>query len=113
MKQISMFEADQAAKAGMLAAAMHADRVEGDWTTQAGAALYRFAQLRGQRPFLIEDVRVFAHSAGVPDAPDSRAWGFVVQAAKRDGTICPVGYAKARSSNGSPKVLWKSLVSEE
>jgi hypothetical protein len=57
--------------------------------------------------FLIEDVRgdVETH-VGPPNDP--REWGVATKLAEREGTIRKVGYAKTRSSNGSPKVLWSA-----
>lgn len=58
-------------------------------------------------PFLAEDVRQFAESRGLELAPDSRAWGAVIQSVARERLIVKEGYAAAKSSNLSPKVLWR------
>lgn len=57
--------------------------------------------------FLAEMVRDFAVGLALP--PDGRAWGAVFQSAARERLIEKVGYAPAKSSNLSPKVLWRVL----
>lgn len=59
-------------------------------------------------PFLAEDIREFAQERGFADPPDARAWGVVMQRAAREHIVQSFAYAPARSSNGSPKVLWKA-----
>jgi hypothetical protein len=56
---------------------------------------------------LAENVRNWA-SDKLPDPPDGRAWGAVMQRARRAGYIRKVGYREAQSSNLSPKVLWSA-----
>lgn len=56
--------------------------------------------------FLAEDIREYAEAHGFDRPPDGRAWGVVFQSAAREGLIRKAGYAPARSSNLSPKVLW-------
>lgn len=71
---------------------------------------YLVEYLAGRRigdDFLAEHVRDFA--AGLESPPDGRAWGHVMRAASREGLIRNVGYAPARSSNLSPKVLWRRV----
>ena len=55
--------------------------------------------------FLAEEVRNFATGLDLP--PDGRAWGVVFRSAAREGLIVKAGYAPAKSSNLSPKVLWR------
>jgi hypothetical protein len=59
--------------------------------------------------FLAEDVREFAEGRGIESPPDGRAWGAVMRSAQRDGLICAVGAARAKSSNLSYKVLWRAI----
>jgi hypothetical protein len=69
---------------------------------------YRFlARYVASQPltFLIEEVR---EQPGAPIAPNERAWGQVVRRAVAEGLIMKVGYAPARSSNLSPKCLWRA-----
>lgn len=78
------------------------------WKRAARGYLLEF--LVGRRaPFLAEDVRQFAESHRLESPPDGRAWGAVIQSAARERLIRKVGYAPARSSNMSPKVLWGSV----
>jgi hypothetical protein len=60
---------------------------------------------RNYAAFLIEEVR---EQPGAPIAPNERAWGQVVRRAAAEGLIVKVGYAPARSSNLSPKCLWRA-----
>ena len=89
---------------GMARAVEHADAVTADWSERAMAALLDFVRSHGDIPFMAEDVRVMADY--IPPPPDGRAWGAVFQRAARAGHIVKVGYAPAKSSNLSPKVLW-------
>lgn len=59
--------------------------------------------------FLAETVREFAEGRGMDLPPDGRAWGSVIRSAAREKLIRKVGYAPAKSSNMSPKVLWEPL----
>lgn len=81
-----------------------------DWTVRAATFLYHYAACvaLGQ-PFMVEDARQVAHTKryGVPRNSNPKAWGAAVQMARRKGWIRAAGYAPARSSNGSPKVLWE------
>jgi hypothetical protein len=91
---------------GMTRAVEHADAVEPDWSTRAYVCLAEFCRERGALTFLTEDVRAFALNRNLPPPPDGRAWGAVIQRAAREGLIVRMGYAAAKSSNLSPKVLW-------
>jgi len=84
-----------------------ADRLNAQWTRTALQAVKTFAIVHG-REFLAEDMREWSHANGVDDPPDQRAWGIVLRLAKREGFIVSAGFAAARSSNGSPKVLWRA-----
>jgi hypothetical protein len=83
-----------------------ADRELGEWSKQAYAYLMQFARLH-HNPFLVEDVRAYAEKKGLTPPPDGRAWGHIVQTARRAKQITSCGFGIAKSSNGSPKVLWK------
>lgn len=97
-------EADRAQRDGMAAAVEHADDVVFAWSQRAEALLVEFAG--GVETFLAEDARAFAAERGLPSPPDGRAWGAVLQRARRANLIQKVGFAPARSSNNSPKVEW-------
>jgi hypothetical protein len=97
---------------GIARAERRARRECGDeWTLSAATylALYARNTAVGQ-PFLLEDAR--EASAGKVTAPtNAKAWGAAVQFAVRSGWLQKAGYAPARSSNGSPKVLWRTAAS--
>jgi hypothetical protein len=95
------------AEVGMTRAATKAERVSDGWNERALEAVRQFAL--EHETFLAEDVRKLCPT---PAGADGRAWGAVIQAAKRNGWIRAGGAASALSSNGSLKVLWKSNVYE-
>lgn len=88
---------------GIQRAADHADDA---WRERAIGYVRLHAAVHAE--FLAEDVRAVAEHDGLPPPPDGRAWGSVMQTAARRGIVKRVGYAPARSSNLSPKVLWGS-----
>lgn len=99
----------QAKKRGLIAAQACADaaeRLNPGWVEKAHSFFWAYAQVRGDRPFTTEDVRVSCEHV-VPVAPDARAWGSIAQRLKREGKIVACGFRGVVSSNGSPKVLWK------
>ena len=76
------------------------------WTEDAARYVAKFALARGLAPFLMEDAVALAP----PDlrySRDGRAWGGAAKRAQSWGCIKRVGYAQARTSNASPKVLWQ------
>lgn len=94
---------------GALEAADHAAREQSDWKELAAQAVTYFSLFiaKGEE-FLTEDVRAWAEREHVvPSAPDDRAWGHIMQALSRRGAIEFAGYGPSKSSNGSPKCLWR------
>jgi hypothetical protein len=74
------------------------------WTERAARFLCEHAA-RSVEPFMLEDAREKAPpTLGAPTNP--KAWGAAALFAARRGWIKRVGYAPAKSSNGSPKCLW-------
>jgi hypothetical protein len=102
----SAAEAKKRRDSGIWQAVERADREVDNWSADALGLTQRFAVQHAHRPFLTEEVREWARLHGLPQPPDGRAWGAVMQRAARAGYIMQMGYAKARSSNLSPKVLW-------
>lgn len=87
-------------------AAEHADRESDNWSADAIIQLTRFLRTTS-KPFLVEEIRHFAIKNGLQQAPDERAWGHIIKYAQKNELVEPCGTQNARSSNGSPKVLWK------
>jgi hypothetical protein len=91
--------------AGMVASTEHAERVITGWKDSALNFLMDYASKNEK--FLAEDVVAYAiETCGVDVPPDNRAWGGIFNAASRRNLIIGVGYAKAKTSNNSPKTLW-------
>lgn len=97
--------ARERAKVGISTSAKHAEDTAPGWHAQALAAVHSFA-ISHSDPFLCEQVRAAMPFANV----DGRAFGAVMQEAKRLGWIEKAGAGPASSSNLSLKVLWKSRV---
>jgi hypothetical protein len=97
------------ARAGAEAAAGHAEAaVLPDWTARAVGFVRLYALTH--RSMRCEHVRIFAEVDGFPAPPDKRAWGHAMQRAVAEGVIAADGFEAAVTSNGSPKVKWKSLL---
>jgi hypothetical protein len=104
-EQLELFNAFRRGHEAAEAAADRADRDSDGWTEQAEVLFARFAK-EAAKPFLTEEARRFAESCGLPKPPDGRAWGHVAKKCQRTGVIVPAGFRAAKSSNGSPKILW-------
>lgn len=105
--QEDLFSASEKGYAAAKAAAAHADREIDEWTKKAVALFADFAK-QAPAPFLTEEARQYAESHGLSSPPDGRAWGHVAKNCQRAGITVSAGFGAAKSSNGSPKVLWKS-----
>ena len=87
----------------------HADELDPNWSDRAYSALTLYCT-KATEPFIIEDVRAWAEGLGLISPPhDSRAWGAVIRRAAGNGLVSKVGFAPAKSSNLSPKVLWQAV----
>jgi hypothetical protein len=104
--QEDLFSASEKGHAAAQASAERADREIDDWTNKAVALFATFAKITPY-PFLTEDARQFAESRGLSSPPDGRAWGHIAKRVQRAGITVSAGFGSAKSSNGSPKVLWK------
>ena len=104
--QADLFSASEKGHAAAKAAAARADREIDDWTKKAVALFAEYAK-QAPSPFLTEEARQYAESHGLSSPPDGRAWGHVAKNCQRAGVITSAGFGAAKSSNGSPKVLWK------
>jgi len=105
--QQDLFSASEKGHAAAKAAADRADREIDEWTKKAVALFADFATMNPS-PFLTEEARQFAESHGLSSPPDGRAWGHVAKKCQRAGVVTSAGFGAAKSSNGSPKVLWKA-----
>lgn len=77
------------------------------WRERALGYVREFAAV-SRKPFLTEDVRRYAETFGFESPPTAKSWGPVMQQAQREGVVQAFAFAPARSSNGSPKTLWKA-----
>jgi hypothetical protein len=107
-QQMTIDDAIHKGQMAAMAASLKADELSPDWSTGAALLFVQFASdvAKGE-PFLMEDAREWAERGGWPSPPDRRAWGHVVKAMKVAGRVVSCGFGRARTSNGSPKVLWK------
>jgi hypothetical protein len=96
---------------GMAQAIEKADRDQEGWSDAALACVRSFCRAHGHgHQFLTEDVRLYGETLELVEKPENeRAWGAVMRMAATDGIIRKVGFAPARSSNLSPKVLWEAV----
>lgn len=85
------------------AAADRAETLERGWRARAIEAVR--AHAARHEHFLAEDIAL-----EIPEGADGRGTGSIVQAAARLGICVKDGYAPARTSNGTPKTYWKSLI---
>lgn len=104
--------AEERRDTGIQRAADHADRVEEKWSVRATVYMAGLVGRRGFKPFLTEELIEISIRDGVAQPPDGRAWGAIMRALAKQGVIRKMGYAPAKSSNLSPKVLWGRAVPE-
>ena len=93
---------------GIHRAASHARSRDPEWQIKALAFVRLYAKYNAV--FMAEDVRAVSEAGGLRAPTDPRAWGAVLQEAKRHRIVAACGYAPANSSNRSPKVRWSSLI---
>ena len=98
------------AQAGIAAAAAHSGQ---PWQDSAFASLQSFIASAQARPlvFMAEQARSWAEKRGLAEPPDPRAWGAVMQRAKREGLIHGAGYAESMNPEAHcrPTRLWRAL----
>jgi hypothetical protein len=102
----SRTEAERRRNLGQQRAEAHAEAEHDGWKHEALLALAQYLGQRGQTPFLAENLREWSIAQGVTQPPEPRAWGALIQSAKRRGLIRACGTERAATSNLSPKVLW-------
>lgn len=75
-----------------------------EWTSAAIPVARKIVR-RMRKSFMAEEIMPeVVKRVGQPKEP--RNFGAVIQALSREGEIRMVGYAFARTSNNSPKILW-------
>jgi hypothetical protein len=95
---------------GISRAIEKADRDDPDWSLVAYYGLLKFIAVHNDKQFLAEDVREWCEVHGHITPPENgRAWGGVMRRAASRNIIKKCGYALAKSSNLSPKVLWEPI----
>lgn len=77
------------------AAASGADNAYENWVESAVGYVLGYPE----KYFQADDVRNYALSCGLPDAPEPRAWGAVMRRASSQGDIVAMGY----ETNQNPK----------
>lgn len=90
---------------GMARVESKVDRMCPGWTAQAEALLTRF--LAGTTgAFITEQFAEWAEGQGLPEPHDSRAYGPLMNRARRLGWVVKVGYRTDRWA--SPKTEWRA-----
>jgi hypothetical protein len=104
LSTIDMAEALRKRDAGIDAATAHCEAVVADWSSEARfqLTLYAFA---AATPFTAEEAREWAERQGFVIA-SKRAWGGIIQGAKRRGEIVKVGMRATKASNGSERATY-------
>ena len=97
---------------GIQRAVAHAEKETERWAQRATMYLTDLIDRRGFKPFLFEELIEIAIREGVAAPPDGRAWGGIARRLAKAGVIRNLGYAPAKTSNLSPKVLWGKTVPE-
>lgn len=104
----SMAEALAARDAGVQESSNHAEMDAPGWGERAYLAVSFSPLAASFKEWTLEEMRIHVmRFFPIDSPPDLRAWGSVTQRLIRDGIIEPVGYARAASSNGSPKRTYR------
>jgi len=101
----TMADALAARDAGIDAATAHCEAVVADWSEQARFYLACYIDNNRTAPFTAEDAREWAERCGFVIA-SKRAWGGIIQGAKRRGEIVKVGMRATKASNGSERATY-------
>ena len=80
-----------------------------EWVSQAAQFFADYATNKAcGHTFLSEEVKGYWERLGHPEPHDARAWGLAAKKAAREGHVHVVGFGAAKTSNGSPKALWRA-----
>lgn len=108
MAAIAMAQALKARDEGMASSANHAETDAPGWGERAYQTVLASPMAAFVPEWTMEAMREHVTGFCFLDQPaELRAWGSVTQRLIRDGIIEPVGYARAASSNGSPKRTYR------
>jgi len=103
-------EAQRLKEEGIRRSLEHAERVEPTWAQQAAEHLSDWLCEGGglDNYFMCEEVRRWAEARGLPKPPDPRAWGGVMQRARRAGVIVKCGYTESHTpaAHLRPTQVW-------
>ena len=102
--------ARELANQGMKESADHAEAVEPGWNGLAYGMLQNYARTNAE--FMTEDVRVWAKVQGLPDPPDKRAWGSIINRAVRASMLARDRYesTKIPPAHATPRPVWRSNI---
>jgi hypothetical protein len=103
VKSSRLYKTRKKAEKGIRSSEEHAGT---SWCERASHYVRWFFRVY-RKPQTMEACRLWAYTHGLEVPLEQRAWGSVTQRAIREKTIVPTGgYAKAVSSNLSPKALY-------
>lgn len=85
---------------GIVRSILHADHESAHWPELAFIHLVKYAATNNQ-PWTVEEAREWCYDHKLPEPPDHRAWGGVVQRAIRHRIIKRHGFGRTNSSNRS------------
>ena len=95
---------------GMALSEANANRAKIRWSEDAEMTVILYCNTHKGQDFLTEQIREWGEDMGFVDAPpNAKAWGGVMRRSAANGVIRKVGYGAAKSSNLSPKVLWRAV----
>jgi len=106
--QIEFIKADIDKMNGISVAVLNADNHIAGWSDEAYRFMLAFLNTNNH-PFVAEEVRADAEEKGLPNPPDSRAWGAVILRVKKEGFIEFAGYQRTtgKSSHRRPATMWR------
>ena len=94
MDLLDYVEGQRRRDAGMDQAVGNAEQKKPGWPEKALA----FIEMQPiGKVFMVEDIRVYACSRGLPRPPSNRAWGGVIKKARQLGLVKHIGYAPVKN----------------
>ena len=104
LTQLDLFESERLRDDGITRAVENAERKNENWTENA----VQFIVLFPKNQFMTEEVRTWAHKNGLPDPPHARAWGAVINEAKKRGLVNHIGFRNVSNpkAHRTPASVW-------